>query len=53
VSDIEIKAALKEALKEWLDDRYAAIGKWTLGALAASALSAIAYAIITLYGYHK
>jgi hypothetical protein len=53
VSEVETKEALKEALKEWLDDKLVAIGKWTLGAFAASALSAIVYAIITLYGYHK
>lgn len=25
-----VKAAIKEALKEWMDEKYALIGKWTV-----------------------
>jgi hypothetical protein len=53
MSDIEAKEALKEALKEWMDDKFASFGKWTAGALAAMALTAIVYGLITIAGYHK
>lgn len=28
------KEVIKEAFKEWLDDKYAAFGKWTLKSVA-------------------
>lgn len=49
----QTKEALKEALKEWLDAKFASLGRWTLGTLAAMALSAVVYGIITIAGYHK
>ena len=43
-----IKEAMKEAIKEWLDEKYMAFGKWsikTIGALfLSSVLSIILYA---------
>jgi hypothetical protein len=44
---------MKEAIKEWLDEQFAVFGRWTAGAIAAMALSAIVYGIIALAGYHK
>lgn len=44
----ESKEIVKEALKEWLDHKFAAFGKWSLGAIAASALVAIVYFIFWL-----
>ena len=30
----EAKAAMKEALQEWLDKQWASLGKWTMGGIA-------------------
>lgn len=53
VSEEQTKEALKEALKEWLDDKFATFGKWSLGAIAAAALSAVTWLILTAGGWHK
>lgn len=47
-----VKLALKEALKEWLDEKYAEIGKWTLHGLLAAGVVALAYFILTTNGWH-
>lgn len=52
MSDAETKAALKEALKEWLDDRFATFGKWSLGSIAAAALGLLAYLLLSMNGWH-
>lgn len=49
----EIKAALKEALKEWLDAKFAELGKWSLRAFAAAVLAALTYFILTMNGWQK
>lgn len=49
----EVKKALKEALKEWLDSKYAELGKWSLHAIAAAVLAALTYFILTMNGWHK
>lgn len=43
----EQKAIVKEALKEWLDEKFLAFGKWSLAAIGAAALAALAYFIFT------
>lgn len=48
-----LKAAMKEALREWLDEKYAVFGKWSLHGLAAAALAAVTYLILILNGWHK
>jgi hypothetical protein len=40
-----IKAALKEALKEWLDEKFAQLGKWSMGAIAVAALGLLAWGL--------
>lgn len=52
-SEDDIKAALKEALKEWLDEKFASFGKWSLTALGAAGLAALVYFILTANGWHK
>lgn len=39
------KETVKEALKEWLDEKFLSFGKWTAASLAAMALAAIIYFI--------
>lgn len=51
--DDKIKAALKEALKEWLDEKFTAFGKYSFYSLAASGLAALVYFILTTNGWHK
>ena len=47
------KAALKEALHEWLDSKFASFGKWSFGVIAAVALFALTYFILQVNGWHK
>ena len=37
------KEAIKEALSEWLDDKFSEFGKWSLKGLFAMALVALVY----------
>lgn len=46
------KEIVKEALKEWLDDKWAAFGKWTAKGLATMAFSALAYWYLSTHGWH-
>jgi hypothetical protein len=48
----EIKDALKEGLKEWMDDQVTEVGRWTLRGLAAAGVVALTYFILTLNGWH-
>lgn len=47
----EMKQAVKEGLREWLDEKFQQFGKWSLGALAALALAALIYAILAAQGW--
>lgn len=47
----EQKAVLKEALREWMDEKFASLGKWTLGTLASLTLAAIVYFILWANGW--
>lgn len=47
----ELKAALKEGLAEWLDQKLADVGKWTLRGLAAMGLALLAFLILTSNGW--
>jgi hypothetical protein len=46
------KEIVKEALKEWLNDQWAAFGKWTAKGIAAMAFSALAYWWLSTHGWH-
>ena len=45
------KQAAKEAIREWLDAQFAALGKWTAGGVAALALATLLYLILTTHGW--
>ncbi len=49
----EVKAALKEAIKEWLDQQFIRFGKWSLAALASMALTLLLYASAKMSGWIK
>lgn len=49
----EQKEIVKEALKEWLDDKWAAFGKWTAKGIATMAFSALAYWYLSTHGWHR
>jgi hypothetical protein len=48
-----LKAALKEGLREWLDEKFANFGKWSLGGLAAAAMAGLVYLAMSGAGWHK
>ncbi|HEX3643027.1 MAG TPA: hypothetical protein VHV10_17215 [Ktedonobacteraceae bacterium] len=45
------KQVVKEALKEWLDEKFMEFGKWTISGIAALVLAAIAYMILITHGW--
>jgi hypothetical protein len=47
----EIKSAFKEAIKEWLAERYATFGKWTLRSLFATLIAWLAYFYLVSHGW--
>ena len=49
----EVKDSLKVALKEWLDDKFAELGKWSLGGIAVAVLGLLAYGLIITGGFHR
>jgi hypothetical protein len=49
----EMKAALKQALTEWLDKKFSEFGKWSLGAIGAAGLAALTYFILKMNGWNK
>lgn len=48
-----MKDAVKEALKEWLDEKFTTLGKWSLSSLAALALAALVYFILAMNGWRE
>ena len=48
---METKEMVKEALKEWLDEKFQAFGKWSMTSIAASGFVALAYFIIYVHGW--
>lgn len=46
-----IKAALKEGLREWLDDQFAEFGKWTMRAAVAAMLAGIVWLALISSGW--
>jgi hypothetical protein len=47
------KQAVKEALREWIDERYAEVGKWTIRGLFALAFAGGVYLALVGLGYHR
>lgn len=53
MSDQDTKDALKEALKEWLDDRFAEVGRWTFRGVLVAVLGALTYFVLQMNGWHR
>jgi hypothetical protein len=51
VSDQDIKAALKEAIKEWMDEKVRAFGLFSLYTIGAAGIGALFYFILTMNGW--
>jgi hypothetical protein len=49
----ERKDIVKEAINEWLNDKYRDVGKWTMHGILAATLAALAYAYLLELGWRK
>jgi len=47
----ETAQAVKEGLKEWLDEKILTFGRWTLRGLAAAGFAAIMWVILKSHGF--
>lgn len=46
-----MKKAAKEAIKEFLDEKFAAFGRWSFYSIGALIIVAVLYFILTMYGW--
>jgi hypothetical protein len=53
LNEDEMKRVFKEALKEWLDEKFREFGKWSFFGFMAAAFSALTYLILTANGWHR
>jgi hypothetical protein len=51
VDNDEIKDALKQALKEWLDEKVASFGWWSIRTAGIFAFAGLIYLILILHGW--
>lgn len=47
----EQKELIKQAIKEWMDEKYAEIGRWTVRVLLTTTLSALLFYYIQTKGF--
>lgn len=48
-----VKAAMKEGIKEWLNETYSSIGHWTVRTFLVAGIGALMYFILVTGGWHK
>lgn len=48
-----LKEAIKEGLREWLEDKFAQFGKWTFSGLMAAAFVGLVYLALKGQGWAK
>ena len=53
MTEADVKRALREGIKEWLDEQFASFGKWTLVGLASAGMAALGYFILYTGTLHK
>lgn len=51
LTDNQVKTALKEALKEWLDDKFTTFGKFSAAAVGAAVLAGLILFALTIQGW--
>ena len=49
----ERKEIVKEAISEWLDDKFKLLGRWKVGGFIASTVALLGYLILWTNGWHK
>lgn len=49
----EQKEVIKLALKEWLNEQFAAFGRWSLFGILSMAFSVLVYIWLAEHGWHK
>lgn len=49
----EMKRAFKEAIKEWMNERFIDVGRWTVSAFLVALLTALIYLTLTFNGWHQ
>ena len=47
------KRVMKEAIKEWLDEQFTKVGKWTVAGFVSLLIAALVYLILLMNGWHK
>lgn len=52
-SEEEMKRVLKQALREWLDEKFASFGRWSFYGIMAAALFGLAYLAFVGWGFHR
>jgi len=53
VDEDKMKEALKEALKEWMDDKLLQFGKFSIASIGIMGVVALVYFILKLYGWSR
>lgn len=54
IDDKELqKQAIKEAIREWLDEQFATLGRWTFHGLLAAAFAGAVYLALKGMGWSK
>lgn len=48
----EVKQATKEAIKEWMDEKFAMLGIFSMRMILVAALGALTYFILLMNGWH-
>ena len=47
----ERKTIIKEALHEWLEEKWAIAGRWSIAGIFAAAMAVLAYLYLTMHGW--
>ena len=51
MTEAELKGVMKEAITEWMDDKFRQFGKWSIAGFAVAAIVALTYFILQMNGW--
>lgn len=51
LTEEQVKEMTKEAITEWMDQKYQSVGKWTLSSIAVALIGALTYFILRMNGW--